>query len=86
MSSILIFNLNKYNFAELIFENMLIGSELYISDYSLENQHRENPFNRIPLRLVETESEHIKKTNTTQYTVKLKDAIRDGVKHPYIKK
>jgi len=82
----LIFNLNKYNFAELIFENMLIGSELYISDYSLENQHRENPFNRIPLRLVETESEHIKKTNTTQYTVKLKDAIRDGVKHPYIKK
>ena len=79
----LIFNSNKYNFVRLILENLLFGTVLYISDYGLHNQHRKLPFNRIPLRIVETDSDHLKGTNTTNYTVKLKDALRDGIKHPY---
>ena len=80
----LIFTTNKYDFANLILENLIIGTTLFVSDYNLTNQSRSEPFNSIPLRLLETESEHIENTNTTKYTVKLTDALRDGIKHPYI--
>ena len=65
-------------------ENLIIGTTLFVSDYNLQNQTRKEPFNKIPLRLIETESEHIKGTNTTQYTIKLRDALQNGIKHPYI--
>jgi hypothetical protein len=81
----LIFSTNKYDFANLVLENLIIGTTLLVSDYNLSNQSKNEPFNKIPLRLLETESEPIKGTNTTQYTIKLTDALRDGIKHPYIK-
>lgn len=79
----LIFDSNKYNFVKLLLDNMIYGTTFYISDYSLSNQHKQVPFNRIPLRIVETQSEHIKDSNTTNYIVKFKDALRDGIKHPF---
>ncbi len=80
----LIFSTNKYDFSNLVLENLIIGTTLFVSDYNLQNQTRKEPFNKIPLRLIETESEHIKGTNTTQYTIKLRDALQNGIKHPYI--
>jgi len=80
----LIFDSNKYGFMKLLLKNMLFGTQLFVSDYSLSNQHKEIPFNRVPLRLVETDSDHIKGTNTTSYSVKLRDSLRNGVKHPFI--
>lgn len=79
----LIFDSNKYNFVKLILENMVFGSELFVSDYNLLNQTTSVPFNRIPLRIIETDADHIKKSNTTSYVVKLRDAIRNGIKRPY---
>lgn len=80
----LIFDSNKYDFVSLIFDNMAVGTEIFISDYNLENQTKSTPYNKIPLRLIESESEHIKGTNTTKYTVKFRDSLRNGIKHPFI--
>ena len=81
----LIFDSNKYNFVKLMLNNMVFGTEVFISDYSLFNQHKKEPFNRLPLRIVETESERTIGTNTTEYTIKFRDSLRNGIKHPYIK-
>lgn len=82
----LIFDSNKYNFVKLILDNMLVGSKLFISDYNLANMTKDEPFNKIQLIEKETNSEHVKNTNTTRYTVKLEDAIKNNVKHPYIQR
>ena len=78
----LIFSTNKYDFSNLVLENLIIGTTLFVSDYNLQNQTRKEPFNKIPLRLIETESEHIKGTNTTQYTIKLRGRATKRNKTP----
>ena len=78
------FGTNKYDFANLILDNMLAGDEVYFSDYNLVNMTKEKPFNNILVREVETETEHIAGTNSTTYTVKLEDALKNNIKHPYI--
>lgn len=78
------FNTNKYDFVRLILDNMIAGTEVFISDYNLMNMTREKPFNMVQVRQVETETEHIKLSNTTNYVIKFEDAIKNNVKHPYI--
>ena len=80
----LIFDSNKYNFVRLILENMIVGTTIFVSDYGLTNQHKKEPFNRIPLRVEEIDTERVKNTNTTNYVIKMRDALRNGIKHPYI--
>jgi len=80
-----IFDSNKYTFVNLILNNLLAGDEVYFSDYNLANMTRETPFNNIMVRETETETDHVKGTNTSNYVVKLEDALKNNIKHPYIK-
>jgi len=79
-----IFDSNKYNFIDLILDNLLSGDEVYFSDYNLLNATRDVPYNNIMVRESETDAEHITGTNTSVYTVKLEDALKNNIKHPYI--
>jgi len=78
------FNTNKYNFVNLMLDNMLAGDEVYFSDYNLDNMTTTNPFNNVMVREVETETNRVERTNTTQYVVKLEDAVKNNIKRPYI--
>lgn len=80
-----IFDTNKYNFVNLILDNLLAGDEVYFSDYNLSNMTTKQPFNNILVRETETDTEHVTGTNTSNYVVKLEDALKNNIKHPYIK-
>lgn len=79
----LILETNRQKFANFILNTLLPGTELYVSDYNLTNETREEPYNNIRVRQVETSIEHIKGTNTSVYVIKLEDGIKRNIKHPF---
>ena len=80
----LIFESNNHQLSRFFLDIIMPSTKLFFSDYNLSNMTKEVPFDQLQLRGKETESEHIKGTNTTVYTISLEEAVKNNVKHPYV--
>ena len=79
-----IFTSNKHGLSRFILDIMMSSDKILFSDYNKSNMTTDKPFNKLHLREVETETEHILGTNTTKYTLSLEESIKNNVKHPYL--
>jgi hypothetical protein len=73
------FDVQKFNFLKLIFETILAGEQVYITDYNLDTIGQE-PYNKVAVIEIETNSEEYQGINSTTHTIRFEDALKNGIK------
>ncbi len=73
------FDIQKFNFLKLIFETILAGEQVYITDYNLDTIGQE-PYNKVAVIEIETNSEEYQGINSTTHTIRFEDALKNGIK------
>ncbi len=73
------FDIQKFNFLKLIFETILAGEQIYITDYNLDTIGQE-PYNKLPVIEIETNSDEYQGINSTTHTIRFEDALKNGIK------